>query len=61
MTLALIGSGLGRPGTISTKMTLERLGPPLPQHGQVMGNPAQPALLATYAVDENVDFPMRLG
>jgi len=57
MGLAVIGSGFGRTGTMSTKMALEQLGfGPCHHMVEVMQNPDQPAKWAAIAAGAPVDW-----
>jgi hypothetical protein len=57
MTLAIIGSGFGRTGTMSMKMALEQLGfGPCHHMTEVIGNPAQPAHWKAIAAGQQVDW-----
>ncbi len=58
MTLAIIGSGFGRTGTMSTKIALEQLGfGPCHHMIEVIENPAQPAHWKAIAAGTPVDWP----
>ena len=55
MALAIIGSGFGRTGTMSTKMALQQLGfGPCHHMIEVIENPAQPAHWKAIAAGEKV-------